>query len=67
MRAGIRQAEAEVRLGLSFGKPEYGLGLRYAREEDDHVLLAGVTFTLPLFSRGQEQRSGGSARKKGKL
>jgi outer membrane protein, heavy metal efflux system len=62
LEAGIQEAEAELRLGLSFSKPEYGVGVRYAREEGDQIVLGGMTVTLPMFSKGQEQRAVGSAR-----
>ena len=62
LEAGIQEAEAELRLGLSFSKPEYGVGVRYAREEGDQIVLGGMTVTLPIFSKGQEQRAVGSAR-----
>jgi cobalt-zinc-cadmium efflux system outer membrane protein len=62
LEADIQEAEAEVRLGRSFSTPEYGVGVRYSREEGDHIVLGGMTVTLPLFSRGQEQRAVGSAR-----
>jgi cobalt-zinc-cadmium efflux system outer membrane protein len=62
LEAGVQEAEAEVQLGLSFSKPEYGLGVRYAREEGDQIVLGGMTLTLPMFSKGQEQRAVGSAR-----
>ena len=62
LEAGIQEAEAEVRLGLSFSKPEYGIGVRYARDEGDQIVLGGMTVTLPMFSKGQEQRAIGSAR-----
>ena len=62
LEAGIQEAEAEVLLGQSFSKPEYGLGVRYSREERDHIVLGGMTITLPMFSKGQEQRAVGSAR-----
>lgn len=62
LEAGIQEAEAELRLGLSFSKPEYGVGVRYAREEGDQIVLGGMTVTLPTFSKGQEQRAVGSAR-----
>jgi cobalt-zinc-cadmium efflux system outer membrane protein len=60
--AGVQEAEAELQLGLSFGKPDYGVGVRYSREEGDQIVLGGVTVTLPMFSKGQEQRATGSAR-----
>ena len=60
--AGIREAEAEWRLGSSFAKPEYGVGLKYSREEGDHIVLGGMKVTLPMFAKGQEQRATGAAR-----
>jgi cobalt-zinc-cadmium efflux system outer membrane protein len=51
-----------VRLGLSFSKPEYGVGVRYSREEGDRIVLGGMSVTLPMFSKGQEQRAVGAAR-----
>jgi cobalt-zinc-cadmium efflux system outer membrane protein len=62
LEAGIQEAEAELQLGQSFSKPEYGLGVRYAREEGDQIFLGGMTVTLPMFSKGQEQRAVGFAR-----
>ena len=62
LEAAIAEAEAELRLGLSFSKPEYGVGVRYSREEGDQIVLGGMTVTLPMFSKGQEQRAVGSAR-----
>jgi cobalt-zinc-cadmium efflux system outer membrane protein len=60
--AAIQEAEAELRLGLSFSKPDYGVGVRYSQEEGDQIVLGGMTVTLPMFSKGQEQRAVGSAR-----
>jgi cobalt-zinc-cadmium efflux system outer membrane protein len=62
LEAAIQEAEAELRLGLSFSKPEHGLGVRYSREEGDQIITGGLTVTLPMFSKGQEQRAVGSAR-----
>jgi cobalt-zinc-cadmium efflux system outer membrane protein len=62
LEAGIREAEAQFRLGMSFSKPELGLGARYSREAGDRIVLGGMTITLPMFSKGQEQRALGSAR-----
>jgi cobalt-zinc-cadmium efflux system outer membrane protein len=62
LEAGVQEAEAELRVGLSYSKPEYGFGARYSREEGDHIVLGGMTLTLPVFSKGQEQRASGSAR-----
>jgi cobalt-zinc-cadmium efflux system outer membrane protein len=60
--AGIREAEAEMRLGIATGKPEYSVGARYSREGGDQIVFGGMTIRLPLFSSGQEQRAVGSAR-----
>jgi cobalt-zinc-cadmium efflux system outer membrane protein len=62
LEAAIQEAEAELRLGLSFSKPEYGVGVRYSREEGDQIVFGGMTVTLPMFSKGQEHRAIGSAR-----
>ena len=62
LEAAIQEAEAEVSLGMSFSKPEYGAAVRYSREEGDQIVLGGVTVMLPVFSRGQEVRAVGAAR-----
>jgi outer membrane protein, heavy metal efflux system len=62
LEAAIEEADADVRVGQSFARPEYGFGLRYSREEGDQIVLGGMTVTLPMFSKGQEQRAVGSAR-----
>ncbi len=62
LEAGIREAEAELRLGSSFARPEYGVGVKYSREEGDQIVLGGMKVTLPMFSKGQEQRVTGAAR-----
>ncbi len=62
LEAGVQHAEAELRLGRAFAKPDYGLGVRYSREEGDQIVLGGLTLTLPVFSRGQELRAVGAAR-----
>jgi cobalt-zinc-cadmium efflux system outer membrane protein len=62
LEAGVQEAEAELRVGLTYSKPEYGFGARYSREEGDQIVLGGMTLTLPVFSKGQEQRATGSAR-----
>jgi cobalt-zinc-cadmium efflux system outer membrane protein len=62
LEAAIQEAEADVRFGLSMAGPEYGVGMRYSREEGDQIVLGGMTVTLPAFSRGQQQRAIASAR-----
>jgi cobalt-zinc-cadmium efflux system outer membrane protein len=62
LAAAVQEAESELRLGESLSKPEYGVGVRYAHEEHDRILMGGLTVTLPVFSKGQEQRAVGAAR-----
>jgi cobalt-zinc-cadmium efflux system outer membrane protein len=62
LEAAVQEAQAEVQLGRSFSRPEYGIGVRYAREEGDQIVLGGVTVSLPVFSKGQEHLAVGSAR-----
>ena len=62
LEAGVQEAQADVQLARTFGRPEYGVGVRYAREEGDQVVLGGVTVTLPVFANGQELRAVGSGR-----
>lgn len=62
LEAAVREAEAEVATGRSLAKPELGLAARYAQEEGSHIVLGGVTVTLPVFAKGQEQLAVGSAR-----
>jgi cobalt-zinc-cadmium efflux system outer membrane protein len=62
LEAAVQEAEAEARLGRSFARPEYGVGVRYAREEGDQTVFGGITVTLPVFSKGQELQAVGAAR-----
>ena len=62
LAGAIREADADVSLAETLSKPDYGVGLRYQREATDHIVLGGVTVTLPVFSKGQELRAVGSAR-----
>ncbi len=62
LEAAVQEAEADGRLGGTYSKPAYGLGVRYSREEGDQIVLGGLTVTLPLFSKGQELRAVGAAR-----
>lgn len=62
LEAGIQEAEADMRLGDTYSKPDYGLGVRYSREEGDQIVLGGLTVTLPVFSKGQQLRAVGVAR-----
>lgn len=62
LEAAVQEAEAELRVGQSFSKPDYGVGVRYSQEEGDQIVLGGMTVTLPFFSKGQEQRAVSTAR-----
>lgn len=62
LQAAIDEADAEVRLGKALARPDFGLGARFSKEGGDKVILGSFTFTLPAFSKGQEQRAVGSAR-----
>jgi hypothetical protein len=43
--------------------PDVGrLGFRYGRDEGDKIAKGELSFTLPVFSRGQELRATGEAR-----
>jgi cobalt-zinc-cadmium efflux system outer membrane protein len=60
--AAVREAEADVAMARSLSRPEFGLGVRYAREEGSRIVLGGVTVTLPVFAKGQEPLAVGAAR-----
>jgi outer membrane protein, heavy metal efflux system len=60
--AELRQAEADVQLGRGSAWPDVGLGFRYGRDEGDKIAKGELSFTLPVFSRGQELRATGEAR-----
>jgi cobalt-zinc-cadmium efflux system outer membrane protein len=63
LEAGIQEAQAEVRLGEGLRWPDVTLGFRYLRETPADVATLGtLTFTLPVFTRGQELRATGAAR-----
>jgi outer membrane protein, heavy metal efflux system len=46
---------AEVSLGQSFRRPDWGWTARYAREDQDQIVMGGLSLTIPLFNKGQEQ------------
>lgn len=62
LAAAVQEAEADVRLGVTFTKPTFGPRVQYSREEGDQVILGGLTITLPVFAKGQELRAVGTAR-----
>ena len=62
LEAGIREAEADASLGRTFARPDYGVAVKYAREEGDQIVFGGITMTLPVFSKGQELQAAGTGR-----
>lgn len=52
--ASVREAEAEARLGQSLGRPDYGVGARYSREEGDQIVMGTFTISLPFAAKGQD-------------
>jgi outer membrane protein, heavy metal efflux system len=60
--AELRQAEAEIHFGRGSAWPDVALGFRYGRDEGSTIARGGLTFTLPVFSRGQELRATGESR-----
>lgn len=63
LEAEARAGAAEVELGDAMGWPDLGLFARYAREEDAHVVMGGLSLTLPLYGRGDGARATGIARR----
>ena len=62
LQSELDAANAEFRLGRALGRPEFGIGARYEREEGDDLVLGAVRLTLPLFDRGQNVRAEARAR-----
>jgi cobalt-zinc-cadmium efflux system outer membrane protein len=62
LEAEIREAEADIRLGQGFRRPDIGFTTRYQREEGANIVQGGLKITLPVFSNGQELRAVGTAR-----
>ena len=60
--ADLAEAEADVRLGKGLTWPDVSPAVRYERDDGNHVLWGGLSLTLPLFNRGQEQRAVGAVR-----
>jgi cobalt-zinc-cadmium efflux system outer membrane protein len=62
LTAELAEAEADVRLGKAMAWPDVSPAVRYERDDGNHVLWGGLSVTLPVFNRGQEQRALGAAR-----
>ena len=62
LEAAVREADADLSVAKTFSRPNYGVGMRYQREGGDNIVFGGVTFVLPVFSKGQELAVTGTAR-----
>jgi len=60
--AALAQARAEFTLGHGMSRPDVAPRLSFSREQDDHILLGGLSITLPLFDRGQATSAEADAR-----
>ncbi len=63
--AELRAAEAELHLVELERRPSWAAGLTLAREGDEDVALATLSFSLPLFARAQGARAAAQARTEG--
>jgi cobalt-zinc-cadmium efflux system outer membrane protein len=61
-RHELAAAAAERHLAAREPLPAPAIGARYSREEGADIVLATLTFELPLFNRNQAGREGASAR-----
>jgi cobalt-zinc-cadmium efflux system outer membrane protein len=62
LAAEIREAESQLRLGRASAYPDISPGFSYKRDSGDSVYQGSLTFTLPVFRRGQELKAVGAAR-----
>ena len=61
-RSRKEEAQADVRLGNGFRSPTIAPAFTYKRDQGDNVVQGGLSFTLPVFNRGQELQAVGLAR-----
>ena len=62
LQAQLQEAEAEVRLAQGLAWPEVTPGVRYERDQGDHVLWAGLRISLPVFDRGRQLQAASQVR-----
>jgi cobalt-zinc-cadmium efflux system outer membrane protein len=62
LAAGVREAEAQVRLGEALARPDFGLRTGYEHDEGAEVVSAGIAIALPWSRSGQEERAVGQVR-----
>jgi outer membrane protein, heavy metal efflux system len=60
--AEIARARAEIQLGRGMRRPDVAARVLFQREEGDRAVLGGLTFTLPMFERGQGTTAEATAR-----
>lgn len=60
--AEVRQAEADLQVAAGMRWPNFALRAEESQEEDSHILLGGVRFSLPIFNRGAGERAAAKAR-----
>jgi cobalt-zinc-cadmium efflux system outer membrane protein len=60
--AELAQARADVRLGTAMRRPDIAPRVSVSREQDDHILLGGVSIALPVYNRGQALTAEADAR-----
>lgn len=70
-RADVRTLEAESRvaaaegsLATASGRPDLGVWIGYQRDENDTILLGGLSVTLPLWNRAQGDKAAARARQR---
>lgn len=57
LAAEASEARAEGALARAQGRPDLGLWAGYQRDEDDTIVMGGITVTLPLWNRAQGERA----------
>jgi outer membrane protein, heavy metal efflux system len=62
LAAERNEARADVRLGQGFRWPTIAPGFSFKRDQGDRIVQGGLSFTLPVFNRGQELQAVGETR-----
>lgn len=56
------EAQADIQLGKGFRWPTAAPAFSYKQDQGDGVIQGGLSFTLPVFNKGQELQAVGQAR-----
>jgi outer membrane protein, heavy metal efflux system len=56
------ESQADVQLGKGFRWPTVAPAFSYKRDQGDNIVQGGLSFTLPIFNRGQGLQAVGQAR-----